>query len=82
VLDMMLARRHADHVVDLDCMTGDAAYRATVTETLRAATGFANLSFDDSALPDHGEPDSRFRSYLAEAHTALFRSYLSEAQAV
>jgi hypothetical protein len=78
VLDMMLARRHADLVVDLDRMTRDAAYRAATTETLRSATGLADLSFHDCALPDHGEPNARFRSYLAEAQAAIYRSYLTE----
>jgi hypothetical protein len=78
VLEMMIALRHADHVVDLERMTVDAEYRSETTEMLRTATGLADLSFDDCALPDHSaSADASFQAHLEEARTRLF-DYVAE----
>jgi hypothetical protein len=75
---MMIALRHADHVVDLERMTGDADYRTEITEELRRATGLADLCFSDCALPDHsGSADPMFRTCLDEARSLLVK-YLAE----
>lgn len=72
VLEMMIALQEPDHVVDLDRMSVDAAYRAATTETLRAATGLPDLSFEGCDLPDYSaSADARFRDYLDEARTRL-----------
>jgi len=42
VLEMWIATRHADHVVDLDRLGAEPAYCAAVTETLRAASGLVH----------------------------------------
>jgi hypothetical protein len=78
VLEMMIALRHADHVVDLERMTIDAEYRSATTEMLRIATGLADLCFDDCALPDHSAlADASFQVCLEEARTRLL-DYVAE----
>jgi hypothetical protein len=80
VLEMMIALRGADHVVDLERMTSDADYRTATTEELRRATGLADLSFSDCALPDHDRSaDPMFQVCLNEARTRLV-NYLAEAE--
>jgi hypothetical protein len=80
VLEIMIALRHADHVVDLERMTSDADYRRTTTEELRRATGLADLSFSDCALPAHGgSADPMFQARLDEARTRLV-NFLAEAE--
>jgi hypothetical protein len=72
VLEMMLALRAADHVVDLERMTSEALYRTETTDELRRATGLADLSFSDCALPDHnGSADPVFQACLEEARARL-----------
>jgi hypothetical protein len=80
VLEMMIALCHADHVVDLERMTSDPDYRTEITEELRKATGLADLSFSDCALPDHGgSADPMFQACLDEARTRLV-NHLAEVE--
>jgi hypothetical protein len=80
VLEMMIALRHADHVVDLERMTSDADYRTETTEKLRGTTGLVDLSFSDCALPDHsGSADPMFQACLDEARARLV-NYLAEVE--
>lgn len=69
MFDMLNALGHADVLVDLDRMNGDAAYRASMTGTLRSLTGLSDLSFDDCALPRHGWLDDG--AYLSGLDDAL-----------
>jgi hypothetical protein len=80
VLEMMIALRDAEHVVDLERMSSDADYRAETTEVLRSVTGLADLSFSNCALPDHGvSADPMFQACLDEARTRLV-NYLAEVE--
>jgi hypothetical protein len=72
LLDMLLALSSADVVVDLDQMSSDSLYRGEIADTLRAATGLAELDFADCALPRHPpnvSPSARYA--LAEAQSLL-----------
>jgi hypothetical protein len=68
MLDMLIALHHGDLVVDLDALSEDAAYRRDVTAGLRDATGLADLSFEDCALPHRaGQEDASSAARLEEA---------------
>ncbi|MTJ83017.1 MAG: hypothetical protein F8N37_18695 [Telmatospirillum sp.] len=74
ILDSFRALAHADLVVDLDKMSGDAAYRARMTSDLRVLTGLPTLSFEDCALPRHPPlPDADYKGGLEEALQVLDR---------
>ncbi|HUC66807.1 MAG TPA: hypothetical protein VMA53_15320 [Stellaceae bacterium] len=71
MLDMLIALQHADHVVDLDALK-EPEHRRAVTAGLRRATGLADLSFEDCALPQHGPlHDAAYAPRIEEALALL-----------
>jgi hypothetical protein len=79
-LDLLIALPSADVLVDLDRLTGDAAYRAMMTHRLRRMTALPYLSFEDCALPRAQGPDAEWDA-AADAECRHLDRYFAAAPA-
>jgi len=71
-LDTLLSIANADLVVDLDQLAQSRAYRGSVTDRLRLASGLDDLSFEDCRLPRHRfDTDADYAALLRQERDFL-----------